>query len=264
MIELLSYGFVQRAFIAGLILAALAPLIGYFLVVRRYSLLADCLAHVSLAGVALGLISGINPVFTAMGVSSTTALLIEKLRQKNKILGESLLALFLWAGLAGAVVLISLNQGFNIDLFSFLFGSITAVTAGDLQLMALLGLTIGILFILFAKRLFLIALNEDLALVSGINPSIYNYFLILAASVTVSISMRIVGVMLVGAMMVIPVLTALNLRLGFRFTLIWALIFSFASMTLGLYLSLAFDIVSGGAIILTSLSFYLLSLLKRG
>ncbi len=264
MLELLEYGFVQRAFMAGAILALLAPLIGYFLVVRRYSLLADCLAHVSLAGVALGLITQINPVFTAMGVSSSTALLIEKLRQKNKLLGESLLALFLWAGLAGAVVLISLNQGFNIDLFSFLFGSITAVTPEDLQLIALLGLSLGVLFALFAKRLFLIALDEDLALVSGLNPSLYNYFLILAASITVSVTMRIVGVMLVGAMMVIPVLTALNLKVGFRQTLLWALFFSCASMTLGLCLSLVFDIVSGGAIILTALSFYLLSLTKRG
>jgi len=249
---------------AGLIMALLAPLIGYFLVVRRYSLLADCLAHISLAGVALGLLSNLNPVLTAMGVSSVTAMVIEKLRQVKKGLGESILALFLWAGLAGAVVMISMSKGFNMDLFGYLFGSITAVTPEDLKLMALMGVVLILLFLIFAKRLFLIAMDEELAQVSGLNPKYYNYFLILSASVTVSVAMRIVGVMLVGALMVIPVLTALNFKRGFIQTLSLAVVFSLLAVSLGLMVSVHFDIVSGGAIVLTSLLFYLLSLSFRG
>ena len=259
-LDMFEFAFMQRAWIAGLILAVLSPLIGFFLVVRRYSLLADCLAHVSLAGVAVGLLTKINPVITALGVSTVTGLVIEKIRQKNKGFTDGLLALFLWAGLSGAVVLISIGDGFNVDLFSYLFGSISSVTAEDIYLIAFLGAGLVLLLLLNYHQLFLVSLDEELAQVSGLKPAFYNYLLILAASVTVAVSMRIVGVMLVGALMVVPVLSAMNFKRGFGETLFISVLFSLASVLLGLSFSYHFDIVSGGAIVLVSIGLYLISL----
>ena len=128
MLEIFQYDFMIRAFVAGVTIALLAPMIGMFLVVRRYSYLADTLAHVSLVGVALGVLTGINPIITAMGVAIAASLGIENLRENKRLFGESILALFLSGSLALAVVLMSLSKGFQGDLFSYLFGSITTVS----------------------------------------------------------------------------------------------------------------------------------------
>ncbi|MDX2470826.1 MAG: metal ABC transporter permease, partial [SAR324 cluster bacterium] len=160
----------------------------------------------------------------------------------------------------GAVVLISLGDGFNVDLFSYLFGSISSVTAEDIYLIAILGAGLVLLLLLNYHQLFLVSLDEELAQVSGLKPGFYNYLLILAASVTVAVSMRIVGVMLVGALMVVPVLSAMNFKRGFGETILISVLFSLASVLLGLSFSYHFDIVSGGAIVLVSIGLYLISL----
>ena len=246
MLELLQYPFVQRACAAGLILALLAPLLGIFLVVRRLSLLADCLAHAGLAGVAAALVTGLNPLFTALGVSSASALLIERLRMRQGRFAEGVLGLILWSGLALAVLLASMGPGRNLDLMSYLFGSITTVSAEELGWIFALALLAGGLLLLFFKELFLVSLDESLAQVSGVNPARYNYLLILLASLVVALFMRILGVLLIGAMMVVPVLTALNLKGGFKTTLAWAVGFALAAVFVGFGLSLHFDIAAGG------------------
>ena len=123
MLEIFQFSFMVRAFAAGTLIGVIAPLIGTFLVVRRFSRLADTLAHVSLAGVAIGLLTRTDPVISAVIVSVLTAVAVERLRESNRMFGESALAIFLWSGMAVAVVIISLARGFNVGLFSFLFGS---------------------------------------------------------------------------------------------------------------------------------------------
>ncbi|RMD52101.1 MAG: metal ABC transporter permease, partial [Nitrospirae bacterium] len=204
MLEIFQFDFMVRAFVGGIIIAVICPLIGTFLVVRRYSLMADTLAHVSLSGVALGMLIGVDPVLTALIVSITSAFGVERLRIKGKIYGESALGLFLWGGLSLSVILISFAHGFNMKLFSFLFGSITTVSESDLHLMYIIGF-ISIAFVfLFYKELFAISFDEEVAKVSGINANLFNSSLVVIAAMVVSLSMRIVGILLVGALMVIP------------------------------------------------------------
>lgn len=258
--EIFEYGFMQRAFTAGIIIAVIAPVIGIFLVVRRYSLLADTLAHVSLAGVAVGLLTKSHPALTAIILSVLSAFGIERLRGTKKIFGESVLALFLWGGLAGAVVIISMAKGFNVNLFSYLFGSITTVSTGDLYFISILGAVILLVVSLCYKELFFISFDEELAEVSGVNAGRFNMILVIMAAVTVSLSMRIVGVLLIGALMVIPVITAMQFHRSFRQTLFLSVFISLIAVLAGLFFSYYFDLASGGTIVLTALILFLSAL----
>lgn len=257
MLEMFAYGFMIRAFTAGIIISIIAPLIGIFLVVRRYSLLADTLAHVSLAGVGVGLLTRNNPAVAAIVLSVASAVGIERLRGTRRMFGESVLALFLWGGLAAAVVIISLAKGFSVNLFSVLFGSITTVSQSDLKLIGILGAAILLLVVTCYRRLFFVSFDEELAEVSGIDARKFNLILVLAAAVIVSLSMRIVGVLLIGALMVIPVLTAMQFDRSFRQTLFIAMGVSMTSVMAGLILSYYLDLASGGTIVLTALTLFM-------
>ena len=155
MLDIFQYSFIVRGFEAGIIIALIAPIIGIFLVLRRYSLIADTLAHVSLAGIAVGLLLKINPLFTAIAAAVLSSIAIEKLRESKRVFGESALAIFLSGSLAFAIVLISLARGFSVDLFSYLFGSITTVTQTDVNVIAVLGISVLLLIIAFYKELLL-------------------------------------------------------------------------------------------------------------
>ena len=253
MFEFLSFDFMQRAFIAGLVIAIIAPVIGTFLVVRRYAYLADTLAHVSLVGVALGLIANINPIFSALGVAVVAAWGIERLRTSRRLFGESILAIFLSGSLAVALLLMGAVKRFNQDLFSYLFGSITTVSSTDVWLIAGLG-AVGLLgIIVLYKELFLVSLNEDLAQAEGVNVNRFNLFMIILAALTIAVAMRIVGVLLIGALMVIPVTAAIQFKASFKNTLIGAMLFSVIATVTGLTLSYYLDLPSGAAIVVVAI-----------
>lgn len=260
MLEIFQYGFMVRAFTAGTIIGIIAPLIGTFLVIRRYSRLADTLAHVSLAGVAVGLLTRTDPVVSAIVISVSTAFCVEKLRFKKGIFGESVLAIFLWSGMAVAVVIISIARGFNVGLFSFLFGSITTIAPGDLYFVGILGTLVLLLVIICYKELFIVSFDEELAQVNGIKAKSFNMILVILAAVTVSLSMRVVGILLIGALMVIPVITAMQFSRSFKQTLIVSVIISLCAVLIGLFLSYYFDLASGGTIVLVAMMLFLVSL----
>ena len=259
-LEMFQFDFIVRAFEAGILLSIIAPLIGVFLVVRRYSLLADALSHVSLMGVAIGFLLKLNPVLTALFVSASAAIGIERLRQKHRMFGESVLAVFLSGSLAIAVVLIGVAKGFNVNLLNFLFGSLSTVRESDVMLIGILSLVVIAFCIFFYRQLFLISLDEDLAKVSGVSANTLNIALVILAACTVALAMQMVGVLLVGALMVMPVLAAMQVAKSFFQTFGYALFFSVLSVVTGLFLSYFLDIASGGAIVLVALAFFLLSL----
>jgi zinc transport system permease protein len=261
MLEIFQYSFMVRAFEAGLIVALICPLIGIFLVLRRYSLMADTLAHVSLAGVAIGLVANINPIITALITSIASSVVIERLRETKKIYGESALALFLSGSLAFAIVLISLAKGFNVNLFSYLFGSITTVRESDIGLIFVLGIAVLVIISLFYKELLYISFDEETAKVSGIPTRRINAILIILTAITIAISMRVVGILLISALIVIPVVTALQFRKGFLQTIILAEIVSLFSVLVGIFASYYLNVAAGGAIVLTALIIFSLSLL---
>lgn len=263
MFEIFQYDFMIRAFIAGVVIALIAPLIGNFLVARRYSLLADTLAHVSLVGVAIGVLTHNEPVFVSLICTIIAALLIERLRMARQISGESVLALFLSGSLALASVLLALSKGSSTSLFSYLFGSIATVTQTDVMLILGVGSAVVVTIGLLYKEFFFVALNEELAQASGVRVKVMNMLMILLAAATVALSMRIVGALLIGALMVIPVVAATQLRRGFAFTICCSMVFSLIAMLSGLTISYYADLPSGGTIILVSLGIFLLTTLLR-
>lgn len=260
--EIFQFDFMIRAFEAGIAIALIAPLIGIFLVVRRYSLMADTLAHVSFAGVALGiLLHTVNPIITALITSVVAALGIERLRHTRKIFGESILALFLSGSLAIAVIIIGLAQGFNVNILSYLFGNISTIAPSDLTLIVALAIVVTITIIFFYKGFFSVSFDEELAKAGGMKVRMINMLIVALAAVTVSLAIRIVGVLLIGSLMVIPVITAMQFGRGFRDTMLLGILFSVVSVISGLFLSYYWNIASGGTIVIVALAIFLLSLL---
>lgn len=259
MLDIFHYHFMIRAFEAGSIVAIIAPIVGLFLILRRYSLFADTLAHVSLLGVAVAALTNTQPVLMAMIFAVLGATGIEQLNAKRKIYGESILALFLSGSLALATVLLSLARGFNANLLSFLFGSITTVQQSDLYLIGGLGIVVLATIYLVYKELFYISFDEEAAQISGLPVKAINLTLMILAAVTVSLAIRIVGVLLISALMVIPGITAMQYKQNFRRTLALSVIFSLLSVVSGLFLSFYLGLASGGVIVMIAMIFFGLS-----
>jgi len=253
MLELLEYGFMQRAFAVGAMTALICPAIGVFLVPRRLSLIADTLAHVALAGVALGLLLGVSPLAGALVVSLVGAVGIERLRAGGALHGDAALAVFLSGGFALAVVLIGLAGGFNADLFAFLFGSILTVSPDDVKLVAVLTAVVAVAIATCYRQLVAIALHEDLARTSGVPVRGLNVLLALLTALTTVVAMRMVGVLLVSAMIVIPSLTGFSLARSFRQAMGIAIATALAAVVIGLVGAYYLRLAAGGAIVLTAL-----------
>lgn len=261
--DILQYSFIIRGLSAGVIIGIVAPLIGVFLVLRRYSLIADTLAHISLAGIAIGAITGINPAVTSLVTTLAASLGIEKLRMTKKLSGESALALFLSGSLAVALVLFSIAHGFNANLLNYLFGSIVTVTATDVYAITLLALVVISLVILFYKELVYTTFDEEAARVSGIPTDTINTILIILAALTVSLAIPVVGILLVAALIVIPVVTALQFRKSLAKTIFYAEIFSLFSVLSGIIASFYLDLATGGTIVLVALLIFGIVLLVQ-
>ena len=262
--EFLEYSFMHRAFVAGAITALICPAIGVFLVPRRLSLIADSLSHVALAGVALGLLIGVSPVVGALVVTVAGAVGMERLRSRGALQGDAALAVFLSGGFALAVVLISLARGFNADLFAILFGSILTVSPTDVWLIVALGAVVGATIGTFYRQLLAITLNEDLARTSGVPVMGLNLLLTVLTALTTVVAMRMVGVLLVSAMIVIPTLTGFELGRSFRQATLIAIVMALVSMTAGLIAAYHLRLAAGGAVVLTALViFALASVIRR-
>lgn len=263
MLDIFQYGFMIRALEVGVLIGAIAPLIGIFLVLRRYSLIADTLSHVSLAGVAVGLLTGINPLITAIGAAVLSSVAIERLRLSKRVYGESALSIFLSGSLALAIVLISLAHGFSVDLFNYLFGSIVTVKQADVYIILTVGVLVLIAIFAFYKELTYITFDEEAARVGGIPTRFINILLIILAALTVALAIPIVGILLISALIVIPVVTALQLKKSFFHTILYAEVISLFSVVTGIISSFYLNIPAGGAIVLLTLLIFVLSLLTR-
>lgn len=264
MLEIFNYGFMIRGFEAGIIIAVIAPLIGIFLVLRRYSLIADTLAHVSLAGVAIGLLLKVNPLITAIAAAVISSIAIERLRISKRVFGESALSIFLSGSLALAIVLISLANGFGVDLFSYLFGSITTVRQTDIYIIAVLGILVITAIVAFYKELLYVTVDEEAAKVSGVPTKFINLLLIVLSAFTVALAIPIVGVLLIAALIVIPVVAALQLKLSFKKTIIASEIISVFSVIAGIIAAFYLNLSAGGTIVLITIAIFgLIMIYKR-
>lgn len=231
-------------------MAIIAPLIGGFLVVRRLSLIADALSHVALAGVAIGLLLGINPLITTVLFTIVTAFIIEEIRSNKNVSAESILAMILPGGLALALMLMSIANGFNTNLFNYLFGSIMTVTQYDVWMMLILGIGIVVTIFFFYRQLLYVSFDEESARTSGIHIRLVNYTFMILVALTVSIAMKVVGALLIGALMIIPVITAMQIAKGFKLSLILSVFIALISVFSGIYLSYYLNVPAGASIVL--------------
>lgn len=254
--ELFQYGFFVRGLLAGIMIAIIAPVIGIFLVLRRYSLIADTLAHISLAGIALGLLTGMNPLLSALVTAAVGAVGLERIRSSRRISSESALALFLSGSLAVAVVLLSLSNGFTTSLFNYLFGSITTVTRLDLAVIVVVGLVVILATALAFKALVYIAFDEEAAQVSGLPVQSLNTVFIILAALTITLAIPIVGILLISALVVIPVIAAMQFQRPMLQTMLMAQAMAVVAVVGGLLTSFYLDLAPGGTIVLLTIALF--------
>ncbi|HHY73331.1 MAG TPA: metal ABC transporter permease [Bacillus bacterium] len=259
--SLFQYEFLQNAFFTGIMIGFIAPLIGVFIVVRRLSLIADALSHITLAGIAASLliekkfaaIPTLNPMYMGMAFSVFGALFIERLRKVYKHYEELAIPIILSGGVGLSVVFISLADGFNTDLFSFLFGSVTAVSRADVWTIFTVTIIVVLAIYLFFKELFVLSFDEEYAAVSGVNAKSIHFLFIIIVALVIAASMRIVGVLLVSALMTLPVAASIRIASGFKQTVIFSILFGEFAVIGGLVAAYYLDIAPGGTIVIFSI-----------
>jgi len=246
-----EYGFMQNALIASVLISILFPIVGVFLVLKRYSMMGDTMSHASFAGVAIGLILGYNPILCAFVFTALCGLSIEFLRDYYKKYAELILAIILTFSVGIGITLVSTGKaGANVN--SFLFGSILTVTKTDLYIMLVLSIISIITLLSLYNQLLYITFDEEGAKVSGVKVKIINYIFALLVGATISVSLRILGILVMSSMIALPVATSLQLNKGFKQTLIYSIMFGFIDIILGLVISYYINCAPGGTIALTS------------
>ena len=254
---MLDLEFMRLAFGAGIVVGLVAPVVGFFLVQRQMSLIGDGIGHVAFAGVAAGYLLGISPVWTALAAAIVGAIVIEWLRAYRKTAGDQALALVFYTGIAGGVVLISAAGALNANLFTYLFGSILTVTRHDLLTIALLGLAALVLVAVLLRPLLAVSIDEEGARVAGLPVPLLNGVVSLLAALTIGISMRIVGILLIAALMVLPVVAAQRVAWSLRSTMAVSIAIGLGSVLAGLSVSYYANLPPGGTIVLTATGFFL-------
>ncbi|HEV2087057.1 MAG TPA: metal ABC transporter permease [Cryptosporangiaceae bacterium] len=257
--NLFAYDFMIRALLAALVVGLTAPAVGVYLVQRRMSLMGDGIGHVALTGVALGFLLGTAPVLTAVIVAALGAIAIELIRERGRTSGDVALAMLFYGGIAGGVVLIGLAAGTsNVTLLSYLFGSVLTTTSTDLAVIGLLAAVVLAVTVLLRPWLFAVCHDEEYARVSGLPVRLLNLTLAVTAAVTVTVAMRVVGLLLVSALMVVPVATAQKLARGFGGTVLGAMTIGVVTALAGAVGSFYLDVASGAMIVVLAIAVFVL------
>ena len=272
MIEaIFKYEFLQNAFLTGAIVGIIAPLLGVYIVVRRLSLIADALSHVTLAGIAASLLlekrllltTGLNPIYLGMTFSVVGSLFIEKLRSVYKHYQELAIPIILSSGIGLGVIFISLADGFNTDLYSYLFGSVSAVSRTDLIIIIIISVIVVAFITLLYKELFLLSFDEEHAKASGIAVKSLHFFFIVLVALVIAASMRIVGILLVSSLMTLPVAASIRIAKGFKQTILLSTIFGEVSVLGGLTISYYLNLAPGGTIVVIAVLILILVILLK-
>ncbi|MFC0188170.1 metal ABC transporter permease [Fictibacillus aquaticus] len=263
-----QFEFLQNALMTGLMIGLIAPVLGVFIVVRKQALIADALSHITLAGIAANLLlgkwstvfAGVNPVYMGMVFSVSGALLIERLRKVYKHYEELAIPIIMSAGIGLSVIFISLADGFNTDLFNYLFGSIISVTRSDVwTIFVVMVVVLAVIWALY-KELFVLSFDEEQAKLSGIKGSGILLVFMAMTALVIAASMKIVGILLVSSLMTLPVAASIRVARGFKQAFILSVIFGETAVISGLILSYYLDLASGGTIVICSVIILLLAI----
>jgi len=260
--EILSYGFIQRALLAGTLIAILCAVLGVFLVLRRLSLIGDGLAHITFGSVAVALICRVSPVYVTLAsvpLVLLSSLGILKLTDTARIYGDAAIGIVSSFGIACGVLLASVAGGYNVDLFSYLFGNILSISTTELVISTCLFCVVMLLVALFYNDLFAITFDEDLARSSGIRTGVINRVLVLLTALTVVLAMKVVGIMLISALLILPAVTALQVARGFRVTIVTAACLAAVSVVLGIVGSFVVNLPTGATIVIINIVLFMLA-----
>jgi len=259
----LSYTFMQRALLVGILIAISSSFLGIFLVLRRYSMIGDGLAHVSFATVALALLLNQSPLVISIPVVIAASFLILKLSEENRIGGDAAIGLVSSFSVALGVFISSLAKGFNVDLFSYLFGSILVIGKTDVYFSIVLSIVVLSTVIYYYHDLFALTFDEEYASVMGKNTKKLNQLISILTSITIVLGIRVVGTMLISSLIIFPTVTALQVSKSFKSTIIYAVSVSIVSVVIGIFASFLFDLPTGASIVLINGFFFAIFTLWR-
>ena len=261
--SLFGFQFFQNALIGGTISALACAWVGLFLILRKEAMIGDGIAHTAFGGIALGLFFGVNPILTALLVSILAVLGISYMRQKGLAQSDSAIAVMLAIGFSIGLIIISLAGGFNVELLSFLFGSILTIDQVDLIIVSILGVSTILVLGIFYKELLSITFDEESARLTGIPVRPLSLAFNLLVAITIVLSIKVIGVILVVALLVLPGLSALQFNLSFKRTTLVAIVFGVISMVTGVLLSAIFDVATSGVIVFAAVGIFLFTALYR-
>lgn len=263
LIKAFEYNFIRDALLVGVLVAISCSMLGTFLVLRKLSLIGDGLAHVSFAGVAIAMLTAQSPLIIGIPLVTGASLLILKLHEKTNIHGDAAIGLVSSMAIAIGVMISSLSGGYNVDLFSYLFGSLLVISQADLILSVVLAISVVVAIIWLYPKLFAMTYDEEYAKIIGINVKHMNYLLSVLTAVTIALGIRIVGTMLISSMIIFPAITALQLTSSFKSTLAIAVATAVSSVIIGVLASFVFNLPSGATIVLINGLFFAVAYLYR-
>jgi zinc transport system permease protein len=248
-LHIFQYSFIQKAILAGIFISLPCSLLGLFLVLRKMSMIGDGLAHLSFGAVALGLFLGMYPMAVALPIVILGSFFVLKITESNKVYGDAAIGIVSAAGIAGGVLLSSMARGFNVDLFAYLFGNILAISSGEVWLSAILSLAVLAGVWLFYRDLFSITFDEEYARASGVKAKVVNTFFVILVALTVVLAIKIVGTMLVSALLVLPAASSLQVAGSFKKAILASSVFSIICICIGIALSFYSDLPAGATIV---------------
>mgnify|MGYP001767388126 CR=1 FL=1 len=261
---LFTYPFVIRALIVGIAVAISSSSLGSFLVLKKYSMIGDGLAHVSFMAIAVALVLNQSILWISIPIVSVASIIIMRLNENANIHGDAAIGLISSFSIAIGTIIISMTKGFNIDIDSYLFGSILLIQNADVILAIVVAVTIATLVILFYPQLFMMTFDEEFARVNKIKTKYFNYLLAVLTAVTIIIGIRAVGTLLISSLIIFPTIIALQVTRGFKSTIITSVLISIALIILGFIVSFAFDWPTGSTIVvLNGITFLVIYLFKN-
>lgn len=259
----LNYTFIQRAYLAGSFIAALCAMLGLFLVLRKLSLIGDGLSHVSFGAIALGLFLGLYPFYVAIPLVLAASYFILKLTEKAKMYGDAAIGIVSSLSIAGGIILAGLSKGFNVDLLSYLFGNILSISKQEVYLSLGLSLAVLMIIILLYNDLFSATFDEEYARITGIKTGHIHLILTSLTAITVVLAIKVVGIMLVSALLILPAVTALQMAKGFKAAMLIAIFVAIISVLGGITISLFLDLPPGATIVMCNVSIFTVALILR-
>ena len=261
--DIFAQGFMIKALLSGIFIAIACSILGVFLVLKNMSLIGDGLAHVSFAAIAIGLLFSDKPLIIAIPLVIVASFIILIMKEKAKIDADATIGLLSSSSMAIGIIIASVAKGFNIDLFSYLFGSILFISNAETLISLLLAVSIVILVIIFYNDLFSITFDENFAKISGIKVKKINYLLSIFTSITIVLGIRIVGTLLISSLIVFPSVSALQVSRGFKETLVFSVVFSTLAVIIGIILSYILNLPTGALIVIINGIIFIASLILK-